>query len=60
MVFITTINNISDISWQSVVLVEKTGLHTNLIFDRYLPEFPNVGSIDPSEAYDQISDCCHK
>ena len=31
MVFITTINNISVISWQSVVLVEKTGLHTSSI-----------------------------
>jgi hypothetical protein len=31
MVFIATINNISDISWQSVVLVEKTGLHTSSI-----------------------------
>ena len=36
MVFITTINNISVISWQSVVLVEKTGLHTSsIVIDRY-------------------------
>ena len=36
MVFITTINNISAISWQSVVLVENTGLHTSsIVIDKY-------------------------
>ena len=36
MVFITTIKNISVISWQSVVFVEKTGLHTSsIVIDRH-------------------------
>jgi len=42
MVFITTINNISAISWQSVVFVEKTRLHTSTIVIDWYSNFGNT------------------